>query len=194
MLRAANKNLYDCRWQSYRYYAGATSVATDEVEAENYHHEMVLRCYLRPHPSRAMARDTFPSRGRLFLCPISPCVDFYCSNIPGWRAGHAAAPTKPRREISGKSEITPPQSPLATAPPTQGSLTQSGRDPTSFQTHSPSHALQRDSPLMEGAKAAYFAFCEALQGPSSPFPGEFFLSRFFFDKLTLKTGAKCVTI
>ena len=83
---------------------------------------------------------------------------------------------------------------VALAPLCRGSLTQSGRDPTSFQTHSPSHALQRDSPLMEGAKAAYFAFCEALQGPSSIFPGEFFLSRFFFDKLTLKTGAKCVTI
>ena len=59
------QNLYDCRWQSYLYYAGATSVATDEVEAINYHHRLVRRCYLRPHPSRAVARDTFPSRGRL---------------------------------------------------------------------------------------------------------------------------------
>ena len=90
--------------------------------------------------------------------------------------------------------ISEKSSGVALAPLCRGSLTQSGRDPTSFQTHSPSHALQRDSPLMEGAKAAYFAFCEALQGPSSIFPGEFFFSCVLFDKLTLKTGAKCVTI
>ena len=46
-----------------------------------------------------LSRTTFPSRGRLFLCPASPCVDFILSNIPGWLAGHAAAPTKPRRGI-----------------------------------------------------------------------------------------------
>ena len=56
--------------------AGATSVATDEVEAIDYRHKLVRRCYLRPHPSRAMARDTFPSRGRLFSVPSVPCVDF----------------------------------------------------------------------------------------------------------------------
>ena len=32
--------------------AGATSVATDEVEAVDYHHRLVRRCYLRPHPVR----------------------------------------------------------------------------------------------------------------------------------------------
>ena len=88
--------------------AGATSVATDEVEANDYHHGMVRRCYLRPHPvrqkpdhrSRGMtatgshidfgfaARGTTP-RGRLFSVPAGFCVDFYRSNIPGWRARHA---------------------------------------------------------------------------------------------------------
>ena len=34
VLRAANKKGHDCRWQSYLFYAGATSVATDEVEAK----------------------------------------------------------------------------------------------------------------------------------------------------------------
>ena len=92
MLRAANKNLYDCRWQSYRYYAGATSVATDEVEAIDYHHRLVRRCYLRPHPSRTLARDTFPSRGRLFSVPSVPYVDFIRSNVPGWRIGACPRP------------------------------------------------------------------------------------------------------
>ena len=32
--------------------AGATSVATDEVEATDYRHRLVRRCYLRPHPVR----------------------------------------------------------------------------------------------------------------------------------------------
>ena len=73
--------------------AVATSVATDEVEAKNYHQRKVRHCYPRPHPSRAKARDTFPSRGRLFLCPIGPYVDFCRSGIRHWRAGHAAAPT-----------------------------------------------------------------------------------------------------
>ena len=58
--------------------AGATSVATDEVEAKNYHRRMVLRCDLRPHPSRARARDTFPSRGRLWPVlrrqPLPPLI------------------------------------------------------------------------------------------------------------------------
>ena len=45
--------------------AGATFVATDEVEAIVHHHESVQNCYLRPHPSRFW-RDTFPSRGRLW--------------------------------------------------------------------------------------------------------------------------------
>ena len=38
--------------------AGATFVATDEVEAKNYRHKLVENCYPRPHPSRAKARDT----------------------------------------------------------------------------------------------------------------------------------------
>ena len=58
--RAANRNIHDCRWQSYRYYAGAAFVATDEVETSDYHHRLVRRCYLRPHPSWALAHDTFP--------------------------------------------------------------------------------------------------------------------------------------
>ena len=32
--------------------AGATSVATDEVEAIDYHHRLVRHCSLRPHPVR----------------------------------------------------------------------------------------------------------------------------------------------
>ena len=47
--------------------AGATLVATDEVEAINYHHRLVRRCYLRPHPSRRR-RDTF-LQGKAFSVP-----------------------------------------------------------------------------------------------------------------------------
>ena len=41
----------------------------------------------------AKRRDTFPSRGRLFLCPGRRSVDFCRSDIVTQRAGHAAAPT-----------------------------------------------------------------------------------------------------
>ena len=91
--------------------AGATSVATDEVEAKNYHHGMVRRGYLRPHPVR-LEPDHLPLQGKAFLCPGRFCVNFYRSNVAVWRAGHAAAPTKPRREASRTGEITPPQSHL----------------------------------------------------------------------------------
>ena len=87
--------------------AVATSVATDEVEAKNYHQRKVRHCYPRPHPSRAKARDTFPSRGRLFSVPAGFCVDFYCSNIPGQRAGHAAAPTRKIDTASRPTSVTP---------------------------------------------------------------------------------------
>ena len=56
----------------------------------------------------AIRRDTFPSRGRLFLCPGGPSVNFYCSDLASWRAGHAAAPTAPRREVSYKRKKFPP--------------------------------------------------------------------------------------
>ena len=81
-LRAANRNKYDCRWQSYINCAGSPQGLTDEVEAIDHHHKLVRRCYLRPHPSRAEARDTFPWRGRLWPVrigspyrPSSVCPD-----------------------------------------------------------------------------------------------------------------------
>ena len=37
----------------------------------------------------AKRRDTFPSRGRLFLCPGGLCGDLLRSGIAAWRAGHA---------------------------------------------------------------------------------------------------------
>ena len=40
-----------------------------------------------------------------------------------------------------------------TAPPTQGSHSQSGQVPASNLGHSHSHGLRHDSPLWEGAKA-----------------------------------------
>ena len=40
---------------------------------------------------------TLCKQERAFLCFGRLCVDFYRSNIAGWRAGHAHAPTKPRR-------------------------------------------------------------------------------------------------
>ena len=46
--------------------AGSPLGLTDEVEATNHCHRLVQNCNLRPHPSRAVARDTFPSRGRHF--------------------------------------------------------------------------------------------------------------------------------
>ena len=53
-------------------------------------------------------RGAQPSRGRLFLCPGGPSVNFYCSDLASWRAGHAAAPTTPRREVSYKRKKFPP--------------------------------------------------------------------------------------
>ena len=53
------------------------------------------------------ARGTTP-RGRLFLCPGGPSVNFYCSDLASWRAGRAAAPTTPRREVSYKRKKFPP--------------------------------------------------------------------------------------
>ena len=82
--------------------AGATLVATDEVEANDYHHRMVRRCYLRPHPVRLWP-DHLPLQGKVFFCPVSPYVDFCSSGIGRWRAGHAAAPTLPRRECGALS-------------------------------------------------------------------------------------------
>ena len=38
--------------------AGSPQGLTDEVEATNDRHKLVRHCYLRPHPSWAMARDT----------------------------------------------------------------------------------------------------------------------------------------
>ncbi len=58
--------------------AGSPLGLTDEVEAKNYHHKLVQTCYLRPHSSRAEARDTFPSRGRLWSVlrrqPLPPLI------------------------------------------------------------------------------------------------------------------------
>ena len=89
--------------------AGSPLGLTDEVEAKNYRHEMVQRCYLRPHPvrlkpdhhSRGMtatgshidfgfaARST-TLQGKAFLSPGRFCVVFYRSNVPGWRARRAS--------------------------------------------------------------------------------------------------------
>ena len=92
--------------------AGATLVATDEVEATNHRHEIARRCYPRPHPVRlrpdhrssgmtatgshidfGFAARSTTLQGKAFLCPGRFYVNFYCSNIATWRAGHAAAPT-----------------------------------------------------------------------------------------------------
>ena len=47
----------------------------------------------------AERRDTFPSRGRHFSIPAGFFADFFRFDIAARRAGHAAAPTKPRRQI-----------------------------------------------------------------------------------------------
>ena len=89
-LRAANRNKYDCRWQSYINCAGSPQGLTDEVEAIDHHHKLVRRCYLRPHPSRAEARDTFPSRGRLWPVrigsPYRPSSGRFAATFPQGKA------------------------------------------------------------------------------------------------------------
>ena len=62
--------------------AGATLVATDEVEAKNLRYKLVQNCYLRPHPVR-LEPDHLPLQGKAFLCPVRFNVDFFRSNIPG---------------------------------------------------------------------------------------------------------------
>ena len=54
-----------------------------------------------------LSRTTFPSRGRLFLCPVGCCIDFYRSSIATRRAGHAAAPTRPNRDFFQKIQRQP---------------------------------------------------------------------------------------
>ena len=99
--------------------AGSPQGLTDEVEVTNHNHELVRRCYLRPHPvrlepdhhSRGMtatgshidfgfaARST-TLQGKAFSQKVEVfCVDFYRSSIATRRAGHAHAPTVPRRGI-----------------------------------------------------------------------------------------------
>ena len=60
--------------------SGATSVATDEVEAKNYRHKSVQRCYLRPHPVRLWP-DHLPLQGKAFLRPISPLRRFFTAQV-----------------------------------------------------------------------------------------------------------------
>ena len=60
------RNLYDCRWQSYLYYAVSPQGLTDEVEAGDSHHRLVLHCSLRPHPVR-LEPDHLPLQGKAFL-------------------------------------------------------------------------------------------------------------------------------
>ena len=93
--------------------AGATSVATDEVEATDYRHKLVRRCYLRPHPVRR-CRTTFPSRGRLW--PVQTGSPYRPSSVSA-----DAEPPSPRgrlpsegRRTSTLSNRTPPHSPSVT--------------------------------------------------------------------------------
>ena len=46
----------------------------------------------RPHEFQTPNRrsERLPLEGKSFLCPVCLCVDFYRSNIPGWRARHAS--------------------------------------------------------------------------------------------------------
>ena len=48
--------------------AGATLVATDEVEAKNLRYKLVQNCYLRPHPVR-LEPDHLPLQGKAFSVP-----------------------------------------------------------------------------------------------------------------------------
>ena len=72
-----------------------------------------------PHPSR-LWRATFP-QGKAFLCPSGLLHRICRSGIATRRAGHAHAPTVPRRGIYGKSiAFTPSVAPKGvTAPPTR---------------------------------------------------------------------------
>ena len=98
--------------------AGSPQGLTDEVEVTNHNHELVRRCYLRPHPvrlepdhhSRGMTatgshidsyslRGAPPSRGRLSLRRVL--------RIEFERAGHAVAPTRKNDTASRPSSVTP---------------------------------------------------------------------------------------
>ena len=91
--------------------AGSPQGLTDEVEAKNYHHKLVRRCYLLPHPvrlepdhrSRGMtatgshidfgfaARST-TLQGKAFLCPGRVSADFSHSNAVTERIGACRRP------------------------------------------------------------------------------------------------------
>ena len=60
----------------------------------------------------AYAMTAPPTQGSLWLVQTgSPYFDFYDSVIVSWRAGHAAAPTMPCREIFEKPTFPIPQKP-----------------------------------------------------------------------------------
>ena len=111
------QNLYDCQWQSYLYYGGPAQAGPDEVEGSNFVPTYGDHRSLRPHQSQLTLRQRssgmtatgshidfgFAARsttlqGKALLCTISHSVDFYCFGIKSQWAGHAAAPTMPRRQ------------------------------------------------------------------------------------------------
>ena len=67
-------------------------------------------------------RGAPPSRGRLFLCPSGPSVNFYCSDLASWRARRASPLQCLAGGYTGIRQRTPPPSPSVTPPPTQESL------------------------------------------------------------------------
>ena len=67
-------------------------------------------------------RGAPPSRGRLFLCPGGPSVNFYCSDLASWRARRASPLQCLAGRYTGIRQRTPPPSPSVTPPPTQESL------------------------------------------------------------------------
>ena len=79
------QNLYDCRWQSYRYYGVTPFGVTDEVEAKNYHYGMVQNCYLRPHQSQLTLRQ-LPLQGKPSSLPeVLTSIFTALVTLPGGR-------------------------------------------------------------------------------------------------------------
>ena len=101
-----------------------------------------------------LGRTTFPFRGRLWtvqtIRPYRPSSGPFGTTFPQGKAILRTAGSDTRISDYTPSVATS----VATAPPTQGSLTQSGQVPASNLGHSPSHGLRHDSPLSEGAKAS----------------------------------------
>ena len=93
--RAANGNLYDCRWQSYRYYVaallgsrrGCTVGSCKRLSNDSLRH--IGRLHPLSHGLRPVTAP--PTQGSLWLVQTgSPYFDFYDSVIVSWRTRHAS--------------------------------------------------------------------------------------------------------